>query len=48
MKTIKQVRELFDKLDRDQRMSLLNEFANFGIADREVKFYRWLRLNKKV
>ena len=43
MKTISEAMAWFDKQPQEKRDSLNKEFGNEGVADREMKFYKWLR-----
>jgi len=44
MKTINQAREYYESIESyDERRALQDEFGHDGEADRERKFYKWLR-----
>lgn len=45
--TKKQVVEWYDNLSHRERAELQVQFGEFGVSDRETKFYKWLLKEKK-
>lgn len=45
-KRLLEVSEWYSTISQEQRMLWQNEFGEWGVPDREVKFLRWLNKHK--